>query len=169
MKSAAIPRNGVVSVNHEAVPVRSRCVKWVYFTSLSNSPTLMPLRYATFVHKLKRQERFILRVGSRVLLSYRAARPQKGMFQYLTRLWNHFGNYLCRITALSLITLPNSHHGQIDISPMVNIVPAILNRLEELLEDRRPRLIVVMFISLWNVSYVFCCQVQVHRDNYFLL
>ena len=76
---SAIPRNGVMSVTHdsEAVPVRSKCVKWVWFTwSNSSTSDWPPLRYATSVRKLKMQERFILHVGSHVLLSYRAARPQ---------------------------------------------------------------------------------------------
>ena len=31
---SVIPWNGAVSLNHEAVPVRSRCVSWVYFLDL---------------------------------------------------------------------------------------------------------------------------------------
>ena len=69
------------------------------------------------------------------------------MFQH----WNHFGDYLCRITDPTITTLPSSHLGQIDIMipPVVDIVlTTVLSRVEELPEDRPPRLIVVVAVRL---------------------
>lgn len=91
------------------------------------------------------------------------ARVSKGIFQHWIRFYWHIRKCLCLITGAA--TLPSSHHGDMDVAPVVSMALSLMSvpDHEEVLELRSSRLVIVTpvkFIRL--VSYV-SCHLQLHE------